>query len=219
MARELSNEHLAALDRTGITAAYCVRLDFLNETIFAWSGVGAISIPAGATGDPLLDGNTFDPIVAGPIVSFSANKFSYSGSEPFSISLEISSSVHPEIAASTYLPDEFQSRPATIWQAVMVTPPGAAAGIWVFKRIRSGQMDQVTVTNDGTNKIFELTIEGFASFVANASGSQYLDQKTKFDPADTSQDSAIAIANGSPAPQKAANGGNAFINGVSNAVR
>lgn len=193
--RELSQEWSNALAASGIQTAMAMRLEFLNETLFIWTG--SHSIQVSNTGDPLLDGHTFDPLVAGAVVQIGDNAYSYSGSEAFTVSLGIPSDLHPEIAAAQVYPTEYLARPAYLWRTLIVSDPTTTAPAQMqFRRIRSGSMDKISVARSRDNSTFSLTIESFASFVGNASNSTYQDQKTKFDPTDISQDYSTQIANG-----------------------
>lgn len=183
-----------------ITTAWCARLDFRSETVCLWTGMG--SIAPTSSGDYLLDGQTFDSITDGVVTDLGENSFSLSGSEELVVTMAIPASPSTAISASSVYPNEYQSRPVTIWRALLwpqanpLAPP-----IWLFRRIRSGSMDKIEITNDGTSHNFALTIESHQSRISNASNSSYLDQK-RFDPTDTSQDYAASIANGDPAPAK-----------------
>ncbi len=191
---------LAALEAAGITTCILGSLEFKSETVNVWTGAHPLTVQ-GST-DTLLDGKTFEPMVHGVVLNIGDNAFSMSGSEALDISLAIPSAPSRAIAAATVYPDEYQGRLATLWRAIMIVPPGAGTPpTWAFRRIRSGSMDQVKVSNDGISHTFTLSIEGHASLISNASNSTYMDQK-RFDAADTSQDYAASCANGDPAPSK-----------------
>jgi hypothetical protein len=191
---------LGILGAPKIVTAYCIRLDFQSSTIGVWTGHDAIQ-PTGSA-DELLTGMTFDPMVAGVMIDIGENSYSYAGSEEFTLSLAIPASPNVTIAAASVLPAEYQSRPATVWRALLYPQSDPLAQpIWLFRRIRTGAMDKVEITNDGQSHTFQLTIESHQSLISAANNSTYLDQE-KFDPTDTSQRSAVAIANGDPAPSK-----------------
>lgn len=192
----------AALGAAGIVTGIAARLEFQSETLFVWTGAARIQ-PTGS-GESLLDGNTFEPLAEGVIIDVGENTYSMTGSDEFTIALAIPSDAGTAIIASQVYPAEYQSRTAIIWrtflypQADPLAPP-----IWLFRRIRTGAMDKVEVQNDGSTNKFILTIESHQATISNATGQTYLDQK-KYDPADTSQDYAVSIANGDPAPSKGA---------------
>lgn len=193
--RNLSQEWSDALDASSIQTAMAMRLEFLNETLFIWTGSHSITVAN--TGDPLLDGNTFDPLVAGAMIQIGDNAYSYSGSDAFTLTLGVPHDLHPEIAAAQVYPTEYQARPAYLWRTMIVGQATATSPAQMqFRRLRSGNMDKVSVARSRDTSTFALTIESFASFVGNASNSTYQDQKTKFDPTDISQDYSTQIANG-----------------------
>jgi hypothetical protein len=190
-----------ALGAVGITTGIAARLEFQSETLFVWTGASRIQ-PTGS-GETLLDGNTFEPLAEGVVIDVGANSFSMSGSDEFTIALAIPSDAGNAISASQVYPAEYQGRNAIIWRTFLYPQADPLAlPIWLFRRIRTGAMDKVEVQNDGASNKFILTIESHQASISNATGQTYLDQK-KYDPADTSQDFAVSIANGDPAPSKA----------------
>jgi len=206
MSRGLSSEWTDALaSELGITTAYLAWFDFASGPVAAWTGTHAIT-PTGS-GDVLLDGVTFEPISNGVMVGVGDNSFSYSGSEAFNLSLAIPADPNEALVAAAISADEYQTRTAIIWRAIIVTPASAtAAAEWHFRRIRAGSMDELKITNDGEQHNFTLSIEAHASMISNATGSSYLDQKTKFDPDDTSQDFVSSSANSRGAPARGVSG-------------
>lgn len=188
---------LDILAANGITTALLARLDFGSETICIWTGAHPITVQG--TGDSYLDGKTFEPLASGVAISIGDNSYSYSGADAMTITLGIPASQSVSIAASQVTSDEYRGRPATLWRSLLVMPVDPLAEpTWIFRRVRAGAMDKLEITNDGLSHQFTLTIEAHASLISNATGSTYLDQKTRFDPTDTSQDYAASIGN--PAP-------------------
>lgn len=221
MSRGLSSAWTDALQsQLGITTGYLVSFDFLSGPVHVCTLPMAIT-PAGS-GDTLLDGVTFQPISNGVAVAVGDNSFSYLGSEALSLTLAIPDTPTDTMVAAAISADEYQTRTAVVWRAIIVTPAGAtSAAEWNFRRVRAGSMDELVIKNDGQQHTLALTIEGHAGMISNASGSTYLDQKTKFDEVDTSQDYAASLANsrGAPAASAAGGGGGGggsrgpFING------
>lgn len=201
-----------ALAAQGVTTAVLARFDFLSETIFAWTGPFTLQVTG--SGDSLLDGNTFEPIAEGIFVDIGANQFNYSGSEAMPLTMAIPSSPTTAMANSAHNPLEWQSRTCIIWRCVMQTPANATTpASFVFKRVRAGSMDQLKITNDGVSHKFSMTIEAHASMISAATASTYLDQKTRFDSTDTSQDYAVSIANNPNSPTRAGSGVNGGVYG------
>lgn len=195
-----NSEVLAALAAKGITTALLCRLDFKSETIGIWTGADALTVTGSA--DSLLNNMTFDPLVHGVVLDFGENNMSMAGSDSMKITLGIPSDPSIAVSAAMVDPDEYQARPATLWRAIMIaSPTPGAPATWAFRRIRTGRMDTLEVSNDGSVQKFTLGIEGHAGLISAATNQTYQNQKA-LDPSDTSQDYVLACANGSPAPTK-----------------
>lgn len=191
---------LAALEAAGITTCILGSLEFKSETVNVWTGAHPLTVKDST--DTLLDGKTFEPMVHGVVLNIGDNSFSMSGSDALDITLAIPSAPSQAIAAASVFPDEYQGRLATLWRAIMIAnPTPGVPPTWAFRRVRSGSMDTVKISNDGLSHHFTLSIEGHASLISNATNSTYMDQ-TRFDPTDTSQDYVAACANGDPVPTK-----------------
>jgi len=191
---------VASLEAAGITTAIMASLEFKSETVNVWTGAHQLEVQGSA--DSLLNGKKFEPLVHGVVLNIGDNSFSMSGSDPLEITLAIPSAPSQAISAASVYADEYQSRNATLWRAIMIASPvPGAPATWAFRRVRSGAMDTVKISNDGLSHTFTLAIEGHASLISSATGSSYLDQK-RFDPADASQDYTVSCANGDPAPSK-----------------
>ncbi|MDH2134935.1 hypothetical protein N5J77_27770 [Sphingobium yanoikuyae] len=189
-----NQQFLDALEAAGIRTALLARFDFSTGPAFLWTGSHPILVKG--SGDSLLDNNMFEPLANGVVVQIGDNSFSYTGSEALTVSLAIPSAPSDEIAIASAYPDEWRARPATFWRAIMLQPSDPLAEpAWIFRRVRSGAMDKLEIQADGTMRTLTLTIEGHASLISTATNSTYLDQP-RFDPNDTSQKHAVAIANG-----------------------
>jgi hypothetical protein len=192
---------VAAVTAPSIVTAIAARLDFKAETIFTWTGVGSIKAPAN-TGDSLLDNQQFDAIDP-DLVDIGENTYTMGGSGELTVTLNVSSAPPNAIAAAMVYPNEYQGRSAVLWRVVKIdTGNPLAQPVWIFRRIRSGTMDKVSVQADGQSHRIMLTIESHGGKVSNATNQTYLNQRA-YDPADSSQDFAPSIANGDPAPTKA----------------
>jgi len=196
---------LDALAAAGITTAYLIRLDFASETACIWTGANAITVAG--SGDSLLDDMTFDSVAAGNAVSIGDNAFGGDGSEAFQMSVAIPTSPPAALAAAQVYPNEYRGRQATVWRGLLIRDASNALAqpVWTFRRVRSGAMDKVSISNDGTTHTFTLTIESHAASVSQATNASYLDQP-RFDPEDTSQAYAVSIANGGQAPTSSSYG-------------
>lgn len=195
----MSTDVVSAISAPVITTALFGRLEFKSETVFVWTGAGSILVTG--SGDSLMDGQTFQALADG-VVQIGANSFTKNGSDELTVTLSVPSEPNTAIAAASVYPSEFRARSAYLWRGILL-PPANPLGqpLWVIRRIRSGKMDHVQITNDGQSHQFILTIESHQSNISSASNQTYLNQR-RYDPNDTSQDFAVSIANGQPAPSK-----------------
>lgn len=184
----------------GITPVILAWFEFESGPVGLWTGTQPI-IPTG-TGDALLDNRQFEPIINGSLIQIGENAFSYQGSEALTLTLSIPETPTTAMTNASVYPEEYQARTATLWRGIMTqAPQPGVPPVWSFRRVRAGAMDELSITNNGEEHVFTLTIEAHASMVSNANGSTYLDQK-KFDPTDTSQDFAVSIANNPNTPSR-----------------
>lgn len=195
---------LDALEAEGIRTAIMGFFDFKTEPARLWTGWTSIQ-PMGS-GDIYLDNYVFDPIAEGIPIQISDNNFSYQGSEEISLALAVPQTAPDALVAASLDSTEYKGRRAILWRALMITPPNAVApATWAFRRVRFGMMDKLSLSYDGQQRLFTLTIESHSASITNASASTYLDQPL-FDPLDTSQAYAVSIANNPRVPGRLASG-------------
>jgi len=197
---------LDALEAEGIRTAIMGFLDFKTEPARLWTGWTALQ-PMGS-GDIYLDNYVFDPIAEGIPIQIGENAFTYQGSEQLSLALAVPQTAPDSLVAASLDSTEYKGRKAILWRALMISAPNATTpAVWAFRRIRSGIMDKLSVSYDGQQRLFTLTIESHSASITNASASTYLDQPL-FDPLDTSQAYAVSIANDPRVPGRLATGEN-----------
>ena len=197
----MNSEVLAALAAKGITTAILGRLDFKSETICVWTGAESLTVQGSA--DSLLNNQIFEPLVHGVVLDIGENNMSMSGSDALKIALGIPNDPSVAVSAAMVYPDEYQARQATLWRAIMIaSPTPGAPATWAFRRIRTGRMDTLEISDDGSSRKFVLGIEGHAGLISGATNQTYQTQKS-LDASDTSQDYVLSCANGQPAPTKA----------------
>lgn len=204
MRDNVTAEWQAALEAQGIQTALMGYLDFKSEPIRLWTGWTTIQ-PMGS-GDIYLDNFVFDPVAEGVPIQIGENTFSFQGSDELSLALAVPENAPDALVAASLDSNEYKGRKAIIWRALMISAPDAATpAVWSFRRVRSGSMDKLSLSNDGQQRLFTLTIESHSASITNASASTYLDQPL-FDPADTSQAYAVSIANDPRVPGRLAIG-------------
>jgi hypothetical protein len=200
----ITAEWLDALEAQGIRTAIMGYLDFYSEPIRLWTGWTTIQ-PMGS-GDIHLDNHIFEPIADGVPIQIGDNAFSYQGSDELSLALAVPETTPDALVAASLDSSEYKGRRAILWRALMITPPNATnPAIWSFRRVRSGTMDKLSLSYDGQQRLFTLTIESHSASITNASASTYLDQPL-FDINDTSQAYAVSIANDPRVPGRRATG-------------
>lgn len=197
-----SPQLIGAVTAPSITTAIAARLAFKSGTINLWTGIGSIIAPNNS-GDSLLDGRQFDAI-AHELIDIGENTYSMNGSGEFTLTLNVPAAPDITIAAASVYPSEYQGRSAVLWRAIKIdSGDPLAQPVWLFRRIRSATMDKVEIQADGSYHKFVLTLESHSGKITNATNQTYLNQR-RYDPNDRSQDFAPSIANGDPAPTKAA---------------
>ena len=161
---------LDALEAEGIRTAIMGYLDFKSEPIRLWTGWTTIQ-PMGS-GDIYLDNYVFDPIAEGIPIQIGDNSFSYQGSEELSLALAVPQTAPDALVAASLDSMEYKGRKAILWRALMITPANAVApAVWAFRRVRSGTMDKLSLSYDGQQRLFTLTIESHSASITNASAS------------------------------------------------
>jgi len=201
--RDLDSDWLAFLDRAGLSSFWLARLEFASETQFVWTGTGDLAVSG--TGDTELDGNTFHALTPGVLVNVGDNVIQYGGSDALPVSIGIPSSPPAALSAAVIDATEYQGRMAWFWQCVQHTAPlPGAAAVWLFKRIRAGFMDTLTVRNDGETHTFTLGVESHQAMVTGAARRTLPLLKAISGGTDIAGDFAANIANNSPAPARAA---------------
>lgn len=183
-----------ALDGSTLNLAYIIRLDVVDDPLYAWTGFGDLVFAPGATGDAALDGTTF-----GGITHLIAEVGAVSDAQGGSGALEI---VMPGVDLQDELMKQiiyderrWQFRTAKVWLALL-DEDGNLIGNPI--RLRSGRMDQMPVAegDDGTGTI-KCVIESQQAYATGPTASRYSEQK-ELDPADTSQDWVWQLANMTP---------------------
>ena len=197
MRNDMTPDLIAYVSQYVVTTALAVRLDFESEPVFVWTGIHPIAVSG--SGDPDLDGNTFETLANGVAGDIGENTFSYSGSTEMTVSLGVPADPGIAMTAASIYRSEYLARSAILWRAVLYRPTDPLGEpTWVWRRIRTGKMDKLEITNDGSQHNFILTIEAHQANISNASNQTYLNQRY-YDPSDSSQDYSTSIANGKPA--------------------
>ncbi|WP_439538671.1 hypothetical protein [Sphingomonas sp.] len=183
----------AALDEQVIRPVWLAFLDFDNEpTRVNTSGA---SIAFSGTGNPDLDGFTFDGI-SGDVVDIGPVSSSESGTESITATLSGIESLDADMLAEIEDATHWQGRIFQLWRIIRNAENVQQGGVQHFY---TGYMTDLEVMGSPEGQVIRVTVEGYVSAFSAPSFRSYLDQ-TRYDSGDQSARAAIAIANGNGAP-------------------
>lgn len=144
------------------------------------------------TGDPDLDGHTFDAVDS-RFVGVSPIKVKEDGTDTVTLTLSGLAGVDDDLMTTIGSKANFQGRDCRIWHGMLDPDTFARIGtMWCFY---TGYMTMPRIVGDKSSQTILLEVESYLAFVKRASGRTYLDQAS-YDPLDLSAELAIAIANG-----------------------
>ncbi|MFN3424897.1 MAG: hypothetical protein ACK40C_09360 [Novosphingobium meiothermophilum] len=180
----------AALASSSFQVAWLAWLDFSGDPVRATTA--ARSLTLAGTGDPDLDGFTFDAVDP-TMVAISEVKNKEGGSD--TITFTMSGIVGPDTDLLNIIGDKslWQGRTARLW-AIIYDEAGAQQGaIWP---VYTGRMSGVQIAGEPSGQTISLDVESYLAYMKQASGRTYLDQ-SQFDPNDNTASLKLAAANGS----------------------
>jgi hypothetical protein len=150
------------------------------------------SIQFTGTGDPDLDGHTFDAF-GSQLLSVSPVRVREDGTDTVTLTLSGLAGIDDELMTLIGDKSKFQGRDCRIWYA-MLDPEnfGRIGTVWCDY---TGYMTLPRIAGDKESQVIQLEVETYLAFLKRASGRTYLDQ-ARYDPGDQSARLAIAIANG-----------------------
>lgn len=180
----------AALDAQVIRPVFFCYLDIIGDPLRACTAGKSISFTG--TGDPDLDGFTFDGIDP-TVVDIGAVKQKAGGSD--SVTAKLSGLVQLDTTLLNLIGDKanWQGRTARLWRTIR-NADGIQQG--AIQHYYTGWMTALSIAGSATTgQTINLTIEGYLAAFSAASNRTYLDQD-QFDPDDLSARAAVALANG-----------------------
>lgn len=179
----------AALDHQIIRPAFFVYLDIIGDPLRACTA--GRSFDFSGTGDPDLDGFTFDGI-SPTFVDIGSINQKDGGADSVTATLSglvgIDSALLDVIGNSS----NWQGRTARLWRMIR-DEYGTQQG--ALQHYYTGWMTALAIGGDATSQTIQMTIESYLAAYTQASNRTYLDQEA-FDPGDMSAKATIAIANG-----------------------
>lgn len=191
MTRTLTSGMQTEVAADVIKPVWILRLDIETDPLYVWTGRGNF-IPTG-TGDTSLDGFTF--LGLGNIGNISAIRDTNRGSSAVKVSLpgvDLNDTALKELLTDA---KKWQFRQAWVWFGLLNTTYGVVVDPF---RVKTGRMDHLSITGSGTSGTVVVEIESNQSFVSEASGTKYSEQKELIDSNDVSQDYTYDLANSNP---------------------
>jgi hypothetical protein len=167
-----------------------VFLDLLGEPLYVTNGPYPVTFSG--TGDPDLDGNTFQPLDP-RFVSVGTVKAQEGGTDTLTLQLSGLAVVDTDTMNEIGDKAKFQGRDCRLWRALLdPTSLQRIGAVWSYY---TGYMSTPKITGDKDSQTISLEVETYLAFFQQASNRTYLDQQS-YDPGDLSASLAIAIANG-----------------------
>jgi hypothetical protein len=189
MSTAMSDEVILPL----IRPIWIVRLDIDKDPVLAWTGRGDLVVTASQTGDAALDGRTY--LGLGDIGKISDITDTEKGSN--AVRLILPGVDLTDTALQQVVLDErtWQNRQAWLWFGMLNTSLNLISDP---VRVKTGRMDQMTITGSGTEGSVSVAIESHQTYASQALNTRYSQHKDEIDSNDTSQDYAHDLANKQP---------------------
>jgi hypothetical protein len=178
----------AALDGD-VLPIWLVYLDFADEPLRGCTAGQTLSFSG--SGDPDLDGHTFDGINS-QMIEVSDVSSSESGTDTVTVVISGIASLDADMLAAINSPAIYQGRVARLWRIIRDMSGAQVGGIQPYY---TGYMVTGYVGSEPDEQTITIQIEGYISAHSAPSFRTYLDQES-FDAGDLSARAAIAIANG-----------------------
>lgn len=178
----------AALDGD-VLPIWLVYLDFADEPLRGCTAGQTLSFSG--SGDPDLDGHTFDGINS-QMIEVSDVSSSESGTDTVTVVVSGIAMLDDDMLDAINDPSIYQGRVARLWRIIRDTSGAQVGGIQPYY---TGYMVTGYVSSEPDEQTITIQIEGYISAHSAPSFRTYLDQES-FDPGDLSARAAIAIANG-----------------------
>lgn len=178
----------AALDGD-VLPIWLVYLDFADEPLRGCTAGQTLSFSG--SGDPDLDGHTFDGINS-QMIEVSDVSSSEGGTDTVTVVVSGIASLDSDMLDAINDPSIYQGRVARLWRIIRDTSGARVGGIQPYY---TGYMVTGYVSSEPDEQTITIQIEGYISAHSAPSFRTYLDQES-FDPGDLSARAAIAIANG-----------------------
>lgn len=199
---------LEALGQENVYVQWFAWIDIEDDPVRAVSGVQDIAFAAGETGDPDLDGFTFDAVPS-DLVDVSDVEHSEDGSETVTARLSGLPVEDGGLLDIVGQKAKWRKREARLWFRLLdpINNPPTQFAPLPIQRYYSGYLVNLAVETDATEQTIVASIENYQAALSQGSGLTYLHQ-SEFDPGDHSAEQTLAAANGmQKAGVRGSNGG------------
>ncbi|WP_454599127.1 hypothetical protein [Qipengyuania sp. SM2507] len=187
---------LEALGQEIVYVQWFAWIDIDGDPVRAVSGVRDIAIAPGETGDPDLDGFTFEAIPS-DLVDVSDVGHSEEGSETVTARLSGLPIDDGGLLDIVGQKAKWRKKEARLWFRLLepVDNPPTQFAPRPIQRYYSGYLVNLAVDTDESDQILVASIENYQAALTEGSGLTYLHQ-SEFDPGDRSAEQTLAAANG-----------------------
>lgn len=197
----------AALDGD-VLPIWLIFLDFADEPLRGCTA--GFDFTVTGTGDPELDGHTFEAINS-RMVDISDINSGQGGTDTVSVQISGIAGLDSDALDQMNNAALYQGRLARLWRIIRDLEGNQIGAVQAYY---TGYMTGAYVDSSPTEQIINLDIEGYLSAYSAPSNRTYLDQEL-YDPGDLSARAAIAIANSSGADPSIGSGVASVGNSIS----
>lgn len=183
----------AEAEKPVIYPIWLLWMDVEGDALFAHTGTGSISFAEGETGDPLLDGNTFEGL--GVFAAMGDIQESENGSGPMRLTLPGVDPDEPGFKPLIADARRWQFRRAVVW-FTYINEDGTGL-VDYPEREKTGRLDGLRVSHDTGTCTISINIEGFAASSGPPINTKYADQP-EIDASDIGMSYVSSLSNKQP---------------------
>lgn len=180
-------------EKTVLCPVWFLWMDVEGDPLYAHTGQGSITFAEGETGDPALDGHTFEGL--GVFAMMGDIQESENGSGPMQLTLMGVDPDEPGFKPLIADRRRWQHRRAVVWFSYINED---MTGLVDYpEREKTGRLDGLEVTHNQDTCTISINIEGFAASSGPPLASKYADQPD-IDPSDISMSWVADLSNRQP---------------------
>lgn len=214
---------LQALGEEVVYVQWFAYMDIVGDPLRSVSGVQNIVFGASETGDPDLDGFTYEALTS-DLIKIGEVQHSETGSQKVTASLSGLPLYNDDLLAILNDKPRWRKREARLWFRLLEPVEFAAAGHAIrfdpmpMQPYYSGYIIGMTLDTGSDDQIITVTIENYQAALSEGSGLTYLHQN-EFDTGDNSASQTLASANGMAKAGVSGGGGGGGGGGSNRGVR